>query len=258
VFVARGNECRLISATSSTRTTNEIFGTTTWLYQSFTTSANTTSINRIKLWVGSSGNFPVNNGTVRLRATASGADIVSTTFGFGSQNSNTEVILDIADTTVSPSTTYFLVVSVPFDSFTTYFLQGGTTSSYSGGVSGISTNSGSTWTTPSTTVTGDFYFEVLEGDYTAGRVYKTIASTTSNRGLGFTANFIGFANASASAAANVVIKMIGMVTGLSGLTVGATYFLSNTAGLLSLTAGTQSKKVGISLSATDLLIKHDN
>jgi hypothetical protein len=258
VFVAKGDEGRLINAFSTTRTTNENMGGTTWIYQSFTTSANTTSITRIKLWTGSSGNTPSNAGTVRLRATPTGADMTSATFGWGTQNANAEVTVDIPDTAVSPSTTYYLVVSVPSDSFITFYVQGGTTSTYSGGVSGISSNSGSSWTTPATNVTGDFYFEVLEGDYTAGRVYKTIASTTSNSGLGQTENFIGFANAGASAAANVAVKMIGMVTGLSGLTAGSTYYLSNTAGLLSLTPGTVSKKVGLALSATELLIKNDN
>lgn len=54
------------------------------------------------------------------------------------------------------------------------------------------------------------------------------------------------------------IQTDGVVTGLSGLTPLTTYYLSNTSGTLSTTAGTNSKKVGIALTATTLLLKHDN
>lgn len=50
----------------------------------------------------------------------------------------------------------------------------------------------------------------------------------------------------------------GVVTGLSGLTAGAIYYLSNTVGAISTTAGTVTKKIGRALSATTLLIINDN
>jgi hypothetical protein len=258
LFVAKGDESRRLNAYSATHTTTEQISGNTWIYQSFTTGPNTTSVTRIKLWVGSTGNSPANNGTVRLRATANGADIVTGTFGFGAQNSNGEQIIDITDTVVTPNTTYYLVVSVGTDAFTNYYVYGGTTTSYSGGVSGISANAGSTWASPSTSVTGDFYFEVLEGNYVAGKVYKTVAATDYYAGAGQTINFIGFAISTVLSGASIPIRITGNKSGLSGLTPGLTYYLSNTPGAIASSAGTVSKKVGIALSATDLLIKHDN
>jgi hypothetical protein len=69
--------------------------------------------------------------------------------------------------------------------------------------------------------------------------------------------FIGFAQAGASAGANVVIQLEGKVTGLSGLLPFYTYYLSTTGGL-AITAGNISKKVGVAISTTELVIKQDN
>ena len=44
------------------------------------------------------------------------------------------------------------------------------------------------------------------------------------------------------------------MTGLSGLTVSKQYYLSNVAGAIATTAGTVTRKVCISLSATSCLI----
>ena len=136
--------------------------------------------------------------------------------------------------------------------------RGGTSSSYSGGVSGISTNSGSSWTTPSTTVTGDFYFTVFEIDTVAGKVYKANANNATNPEIGWTSNFIGFATAGVAAGSTISTRTSGVFSPLSGLTPGLTYYLSNTAGVISTSTGTASKKIGLALSATELLIKHDN
>lgn len=257
IFVAKGDEARLLNAYSTTNTASEPIGGTTWLYQSFTTGANTTSITRLKIRTASSGNTPSFTGTVRIRATPTGADLVSINTGWGGQNTNQTAELDIADTAVSASTTYYIVVSWTQETFVSAFLNGGTTSSYSGGTTGRSTDSGATWGA-TTTVTGDFFFEVLEGDYVAGKAYKTVAATDSYSGTGLTTNFIGFATATVSAAANVITKLIGNISGFSGLTTGSTYYLSNTPGAISTSSGTTIKKVGLALSATELLIKHDN
>ena len=67
-------------------------------------------------------------------------------------------------------------------------------------------------------------------------------------------SFIGFASAAGVDGATVSIVIAGEVTGLSGLTAGALYYLSDTAGGISATAGTVTRKVGIATSATTLLI----
>lgn len=260
VFIANGNESRQINAFSTTVSATEAVGSgvdPNWIYQSFTTGANTTKITRVKLYGSYTGNYPNSGGTVRIRSSASGSDLATGTFGTGLFTSGSEDI-DIVSLTVSPSTVYYIVVSVAYtDPYSYKHFKGSAASTYSGGDSAFSTNGGTSWTT-CTNVTGDFGFQVLEGDYTVGRAYKTTASTANNMGTGLTANFIGFALATVAASANIAIRVTGIMTALSGLTAGLTYYLSNTAGALSVSAGTVSKKIGIALSATELLIKHDN
>jgi len=70
-----------------------------------------------------------------------------------------------------------------------------------------------------------------------------------------TANgFIGFANASASTNAVVSITIQGVIDTFSGLTIGSQYYLSDTTGAISTSAGTVTRKVGIAINTTKLLI----
>ncbi len=81
-----------------------------------------------------------------------------------------------------------------------------------------------------------------------GKAYKTDADAAS------TSNFIGFAQQNASLGATVNIVNDNVFTTFSGLTVGATYFLSGTAGAISTTPGTVVVAVGYALSATTIKI----
>lgn len=54
------------------------------------------------------------------------------------------------------------------------------------------------------------------------------------------------------------VQHTGIVTGLTGLIPFTTYYISDTLGVLSYTAGTNSKKIGLALSTTTLLLKNDN
>lgn len=115
-----------------------------------------------------------------------------------------------------------------------------------------STNSGSTWgsaagQTQNTTVT---YGKTT----TAGRVLRSNATASDLASNGF----IGFVVGTVAEGATAVVKHAGVATGLSGLTVGSTYYLSNTGGAIATSAGSQSRKVGIAVSTTSLLIKQDN
>lgn len=67
-------------------------------------------------------------------------------------------------------------------------------------------------------------------------------------------NFLGFARSGVSAGSSVVVQITGIVTGLSGLTTGAEYYLNDTNGTIGTSAGTVSRKVGVALSSTTLLI----
>jgi len=88
----------------------------------------------------------------------------------------------------------------------------------------------------------------------SGRVYKSNATITSDKAN----NFIGFANETITAGNNIIINLDGIDSNQSSLTIGSTYYLQNTAGTIGVSAGTISKKVGMALSATSLLIKNDN
>ncbi len=92
-----------------------------------------------------------------------------------------------------------------------------------------------------------------------GYVAKTTAvSTTNTAQANKYSNFVGFATNSASATGSVVVQTDGVVTGLSGLVALSTYYLSDTSATLSTTAGTNSKKIGVALTSTTLLIRQDN
>lgn len=65
--------------------------------------------------------------------------------------------------------------------------------------------------------------------------------------------FIGFANSSVSGGAAVNVTVDGVVTGLT-LTPARQYYLNDSSGTIGLTAGSNSRKIGIALSATTLLL----
>ena len=170
----------------------------------------------------------VDNGGAKHQATA--------TFDFSS-----------APVEVTPGSGYAIVVRVQSTTGNGKWAHN-TSDTYAGGEGYV--RSGGTWTTD---FSGEYHFKVFESNGVAGRVYKTDASTT----LG-TTHYIGFAQAAISSVATGVIQVSGIWDGFSGLTPGAQYFLSDTPGAISTTAGTVSKKIGRALSATTLLIIHDN
>jgi hypothetical protein len=66
--------------------------------------------------------------------------------------------------------------------------------------------------------------------------------------------FVGFATTSISALATGTWATHGVISVFSGLTQGVQYYLSNTPGAIATSVGTVTKKVGIALSSTMLLI----
>ena len=76
------------------------------------------------------------------------------------------------------------------------------------------------------------YLEPTLTQGTAGRVYKMDADVLIKSTQ---AMFVGFALAAASAAANVNIQISGVVSGFTGLTTGAMYYASSTAGAITAT-----------------------
>jgi hypothetical protein len=66
--------------------------------------------------------------------------------------------------------------------------------------------------------------------------------------------FIGFAISNAINNGSITVQFSGIVSGFTGLTIGAYYFLSDTVGTIQATAGTYRMYLGKALSATTLLI----
>jgi hypothetical protein len=83
------------------------------------------------------------------------------------------------------------------------------------------------------------------------------ATPTINQFFNLYTTFVGFANAAISATVTGSVVVGGVVSGLSGLVAGKTYYLADSAGTISTTAGTNTKKVGIALSTTTLLITNN-
>lgn len=97
----------------------------------------------------------------------------------------------------------------------------------------------------------------LTGNTTPQPVY--IGTTTGAVGLvdanaSTTFDFIGFALSNALNGQNVLVQVDGIVTGFSGLTRGAEYFVSNTAGVLAATPGDGYIPVGRAISPTEILM----
>lgn len=87
-------------------------------------------------------------------------------------------------------------------------------------------------------------------------VVKSSASTVANDvNVNKYTTFAGFAQSTVTVGQTLSVTTDASVTGLSGLTPLSTYYLSDTAGAISTTAGTNSKKVGIAISATSILMK---
>ena len=95
------------------------------------------------------------------------------------------------------------------------------------------------------------YLEPTLTQGTAGRVYKMDADVLIKSTQ---AMFVGFALAAASAAANVSVQISGIVSGFTGLTTGAMYYASSTAGAITATKPLHPLPVGIAISTTQLLI----
>jgi hypothetical protein len=86
-------------------------------------------------------------------------------------------------------------------------------------------------------------------DPTNGKVYKADADDAAKQ------NVIGFVVNSGATDDNVLVHLAGTISGFTGLTVGATYYVSDTAGAISTTAGTYVVPVGRAISASMLLIQ---
>jgi len=108
-------------------------------------------------------------------------------------------------------------------------------------------------------VDSDFIFTVVAGenltvrdsiyiDASDGKAYKTDADDLNKL------VFRGFATETVSSGANALIRHDGQMTGFSGLTIGATYYVSGTAGAITTTRPSNFKVVGVAMTASVIKI----
>jgi hypothetical protein len=86
-----------------------------------------------------------------------------------------------------------------------------------------------------------------------GKVYKTNAAHSDER----IHSFIGFAMTSGDDNDDITLQKDGVVNGFTGLTAGAEYYLSDTAGEISDTGGTNTRVIGFAVDANRLLLREN-
>jgi hypothetical protein len=226
-----------------TMTTNEgsvgsVTGTT-WWGQSFTTSSSAIGINAVVLHMQGVGG--TNNVTISIRSTLAGSDIESKTATVAVSSNQAYTFTFSSAVTVSPSTIYYIIVRESGANSSNIY---GKLSSGSG--FNTSSDSGANWIGEGD---NEAIHTIKERHTTAGLLYKSNASANNEF-----MNFIGFATETATAGNSCLVSIGTINANQSGLSVGLPYYLSNTPGAISTVAGSVSKKIGLSLSATSLLI----
>ena len=108
-------------------------------------------------------------------------------------------------------------------------------------------------TAGATITAGDaVYLSDGSGALTSGRWYRCDSGTDYKSS---TAQSIGFALNSASAAGAVSVRLMGVVSGLAGLTAGTVYYVGST-GAVTSSAPSLARRVGVGISTTELLVSH--
>lgn len=270
VYVADGAEtnAEIVQSTGGSNLVNYTNVTTRRLAQSFTLPSSGTIHQRLKyvtLYMDKVG-APTGSLTINLYAVdgsgkPTGSSLSSGTILYSAVSGGAALYdISMSSYDMIPGTQYAFVlnpgsgVSVG-NGIEVYFNPG--SSVYSGGKMWLSTNSGSTWVdndAPESISAGDDFRFQIKTIAIAGRVYQTSALTAED-----TDNFIGFLSETGNLADTKRVRVTaGVIENLSGLTPGALYYLGDTRGTISATPGTVTRKIGVALSATQLLLIRDN
>lgn len=107
------------------------------------------------------------------------------------------------------------------------------------------------------TTAGSFMLSIAPVTSVTYSVSPSSSASTTNQYYNRYSAFIGFANASVSGNTSVTVVVGGVVSGMSGLAQGQQYYLNDTAGTIGVSPGTNTRKVGIAISTTQLLITNN-
>ncbi len=252
VFVANSDaysERKLNYATADTAV--NVYGAN-WKAQTFTTTATTTRLESVELYLNKTGS-PSGNFTVGIYATSGGnptgaaLGTVSLTANNVGASSNWYKFTFSTPVTVSASTVYAIVANATSGDVSNYIIWYRANSNvYSSGAGLTSSDSGGSWSDIGTV---DFTFRVWGYDVlTSGQVYKSDAGVIERL------KFNGFAVDNITAASTGTVINSGIVNGFTGLTPGSVYYVTDTAGAISTTVGTYKVPVGYAVSTTQILI----
>jgi hypothetical protein len=149
-----------------------------------------------------------------------------------------------SEVSISASTLYWLVFEIDgaCDSDNKFSLSSSNTNPYASG--SVFNYNGSVWANLNVDAQAS-----LKRVYSSGAAYKTHADNG-----GYAVSFFGFAQENIAASTTGTFVVGGVMTSLTGLETGSFYYLSNTTGAISTSTGTFTRKVGLALSETVLLI----
>lgn len=227
------------------------FYTSTWLAASFPVGVGITKITKVTVRLAKTGSLSGVNLTAAIYTAdtqTNGSEKPATLVASKSIDADTittdndYTITFDSPVTVDSSTDYCLVLSLDGGSGSAYLVWGVDTTN-TNSTKSSSSDSGSTWSI------GNTYSHrfIVYGNYTSGVLNNDATEAFWCDGM------IGFTNDTVSLGADVSVQTRGVVSGFSGLTPGATYYLQNN-GSIGTSAGTVSKPVGVAISATQLQI----
>lgn len=237
---------------ASSASTAYTMNATTWLSHYFTTSNRAIFIKEVSIY--SAGVSTSRTLTISIRSADGsykpiGSDIggITATTTIGTSAGWNKVIFS-TPVPVNPSSNYAIVARSSGDS------TWNTNNVTSGGDrNASSSDSGVTWSNYSSG-SQRLMFLIAENQSVNGQISRADASINNS----LANNFIGFAAENIATSTSGLVTINGIDNNQSDLTVGAIYYLSDTSGAISSIAGTISRKIGLAVSSTQILIKHDN
>lgn len=170
--------------------------------------------------------------------TASGLEAASTTAIGGGNTTATLVLTTLISTSTSPTSGNVIPVTKSDGNLSDTFLPN-TTKQVNTAFDAIASSTFTGATSPQA---------AYLATSSARLVLSNAVSATSSA-------FVGFVITNTSANATATVQTSGVVSGFSGLTPGAIYYVQDTAGTIGTTVGTMETKVGMAISATELLIQ---
>lgn len=253
VVIAAGGSGGTQTVSQTTDDTDDDTDADLWRGQSFVTPSNTFRIDSIRIRGKKTGS-PTGNLTMYIRTAIGSGTLYTSNVAYSSiGTSDADITFTFTDAFVVAGVTYYFVIDPGDVGGGTKYLNvrysGG--GGYAGGARYTAIND-SGWAA-SDGGSDDLDFTVTLTDTTAGRVYRSSAQVAARSDT-----FIGFATQAGTIGQTKSVQVSNIVTGLTSITTGSTYYLANTPGTIATSAGTVSRKIGMGASTTSLLIKNDN